>query len=144
MSDGSEVDVTGLATYSSSDGLVASVSGDGLVSGLLAGLSTITASYGGMTAEAHLSITAPLSLVSITVDGATALHLLQAVQLAATAHYSDGSTQDVTNDATWKSSNTLLGGLVNGLLTALGLGDITVSATFDGVTGSTPIHNGLL
>jgi hypothetical protein len=143
-SDGSHVDVTALAGYSSSNPLLVSVSANGLVSGLLAGLSDITATYQGVSAQVHITVKAPISLLNVTLSGATDVKLLQSIQLTATAHFSDGTTQNVTNLASWNCSNTLLGQLVNGLLTALGLGDVTVSATYQGLSANTPVHISLL
>jgi hypothetical protein len=144
MSDGTHIDVTALAGYSSSNPLLASVSANGVVSGLLAGLCNITATYQGISAQAQISVKAPVSLLKITLSGATSVKLLQSIQLTATAHFSDGSTQDVTNLATWNCSNTLLGQLINGLLTALGLGDVAVSATYQGISANSLVHITLL
>ncbi len=72
-------------------------------------------------------------------------------QFTATAIYSDNTTQDVTAQATWQSSNTTAaqvstggggggpGGGARGNVTALAAGSATISATFNGITGSTTV-----
>jgi Big-like domain-containing protein len=74
------------------------------------------------------------TLASITVSGATSLTTAgQQGQLTATAHYSDGTTQDVTASATWQSSN---GGIAtvsaSGAVTAVGSGTVTITVTYQG------------
>ena len=61
-------------------------------------------------------------------------------QFTATGHYSDGSTQDLTTQATWASSDPAVATVdSSGLATAIGLGSTTVSATSGGVGGSTSL-----
>jgi uncharacterized protein YjdB len=62
--------------------------------------------------------------------------------MVATGTFSDGSTQDITTQATWTSSNRTVAVISNalgneGLVTALAAGTTTLTATFNGVSGST-------
>jgi trimeric autotransporter adhesin len=51
---------------------------------------------------------------------------------------SNGTTEDLTNQATWASSDTTWATInTTGLATAVSAGAVTISATFDGITGST-------
>ncbi len=59
------------------------------------------------------------------------------VQFAATAHYSDNSTQDVTLLAGWSSSNLNVSTVSQGLAQALSVGTATITATYQSVAGST-------
>ena len=59
-------------------------------------------------------------------------------QFSAMATYSDGSTKDVSNQVSWKSSAPDVATVSStGQVTAHGVGICTISATLDGVTGST-------
>lgn len=58
-SDSSTGNVSGLATWSSSDTAVATVSSTGIVTTVSAGTATITANYSGFTSTATLTVTAP-------------------------------------------------------------------------------------
>lgn len=59
-------------------------------------------------------------------------------QFIATATYSDGSTKDVSDQVAWISSAPEIATVnSSGLVTAHGVGICTISATLDGITGST-------
>jgi 6-phosphogluconolactonase (cycloisomerase 2 family) len=56
------------------------------------------------------------------------------LQYAATALFSDGSTQDASSTATWSSSSTSVASINNtGLATGVGLGTTNIGASFKGV-----------
>lgn len=58
-------------------------------------------------------------------------------QFTATAKYSNGTTANVSSQATWKSSNTSVASVDStGLVTALAAGFTTITATYSGVAGS--------
>ena len=58
-------------------------------------------------------------------------------QLTATAHLSNGTTQDVTREAAWQSSDARIANVSpTGLVTALANGDVDFRATYQGVTGA--------
>jgi 6-phosphogluconolactonase (cycloisomerase 2 family)/uncharacterized protein YjdB len=59
------------------------------------------------------------------------------LQYAATALFSDGSTQDATSSATWTSSNSSVASIdSSGLATGLGLGTTNIGASFQGVSAT--------
>ena len=61
-------------------------------------------------------------------------------QFAAMATYSDASTQNVTSQVTWSSSNGSVATIsTGGIATAAASGSTTISATQSGVTGSTSL-----
>lgn len=58
------------------------------------------------------------------------------LRCAATARYSDGTTRDVTQDATWASSNTVVAVVrAPGFIEVLTPGTTELSATYQGLTG---------
>src|SRR5690349_1668004 len=67
MSDGSRVDVTSTATWSSSDDNRATVSGGGLLTGVSEGAVTVTARYQSASGTAPLEIRAARRQVVVTV-----------------------------------------------------------------------------
>jgi hypothetical protein len=77
----------------------------------------------------------PVSVLSVT--GVASLRVRQTGQLTATVTRPDGTTSDVTNIATWSSSNPAVA-LVSssGLMTAYAAGVTVVSATLPNETGS--------
>lgn len=88
------------------------------------------------------SKTAPeptVSGVGVTGNAAFA-NKNQTSQLTATANFSSGAPQDVTSTATWGSSNSGIATVTSGgLVTAVGNGSATISATYQGTSGSLPV-----
>lgn len=77
------------------------------------------------------------SVTAVSVTGGGSGNPGQTTQLAATASYSDGSTQAVTQGATWTSGNTAVATVsATGLVTFVGLGEADIQATFSGRPGT--------
>src|SRR5262249_38687273 len=69
-----------------------------------------------------------------------AINLGGSQQFTATGTYSDGSTQNLTNQVTWSSSNTAVATIsTSGLATAVAVGTTTISATLGAVSGNTTL-----
>lgn len=103
--DGSTQDVSAMVTWSSSNVAAATVSATGLVTTIASGGTTITASIGAVSGSAALTVN-PATLTSIAVSpGAAAVAAGLAQQFSATGTYTNGSTQDVSAQAIWSSSN---------------------------------------
>ena len=143
-SDGTTVDVTGRATWTSSDASVAAVSdaagSKGRATTIKSGTTSISASFGGKTGSATLTVTtAKLTAIQLT-PFKPFLPVGFGVFVTATAVYDDGSTIDVTNVASWTSTNPSIasvsdGGGTKGLVTPNTPGVATVRATWGGMTG---------
>jgi uncharacterized protein YjdB len=148
FSDGSHADITSLVTWSSNAPAVASVSNvllsAGQVTGNTVGSATITATFAGVTATAPVTVgAATLSTITVTAaSGPVPLGLTN--QLQAMGTFSDGSTADVTSQATWSSTGAAVvvsnAAGSRGLVTAVALGQATVTATVGTVSGSTTIN----
>ena len=84
----------------------------------------------------------PKTLVSIAVTSASSTIAVGTTQqFTATGHYSDNSTQNLTNSVTWNSSNAAVATISNsagseGLATGVGIGAATITAASGSVTGS--------
>jgi hypothetical protein len=137
FSNGSKQDLTNAVTWASSNTGVATISASGKATAAAQGSTTISASSGAVTNSTGLTVRPP-TLVSISVVPANALVDIGApVQLTATGTFADGSTQGITNKATWSSSNTNVA-TVNGtgLVTGVKDGTVTISASLDSTTGT--------
>jgi hypothetical protein len=146
FTDNSTQDLTTQVTWGSSDSAVATVSNasgsNGLATTTAVGNTTVSATRGGVTGGATLTVT-DATLVSIEVSPATpslANGLPQ--QFIATGLFTDNSTQDLTAQVTWASSDGTVATVSNasgsnGLASTTSAGSTTVSATHDGVSGST-------
>ncbi|MBV8135743.1 MAG: Ig-like domain-containing protein [Deltaproteobacteria bacterium] len=145
FSDGSTEDLTEQVAWESSSASVAVVSDAdgtrGLVSGIAAGGATITATLAGVSGTVGITVTAA-TLTSITITPASpSLAAGTTLQLAATGTFSDGSTEDLTSQASWQSTSPLVEVVSDaqgnqGLLYGIAKGSATITATVDGVSGS--------
>jgi plastocyanin len=96
---------------------------------------------GGMSGT--ITVLANVTLSSISVTPANpSVPTGQTNQFTATGTFSDNSTQDLTNQVNWTSSNTAVATISTaagsqGLATAVATGTTTISATDGGITGST-------
>jgi DNA-binding beta-propeller fold protein YncE/urocanate hydratase len=143
-SDGTTHDLTSQVTWTSAAAKVGSITAGGLATGLAAGSTVLTAAFGNVSATRTLNVT-PATLVSIGVtptnpSAPAGLH----TQFTATGIYSDGTTKDLTSQMIWSSSDTQVAPVSDaagytGLATALATGTTTVTATFDGVSGSSTL-----
>jgi uncharacterized protein YjdB len=155
--DGTVEDLSTTATWDSSDAAVATIDTDGVATAVAEGTTTITASEVNSEGDtitsndADLTVNAP-ALNSITIDPVTAtIHAgtpAETVALAATGHYADGSTADLTTTALWASDDTAIATVSNaagteGVVTAddTTLGVVQITATQDGVTSGPAIIN---
>jgi len=142
-SDGTAVDVTATALWSTSDGALATVAG-GLVKGLGAGTATITASYSTAKGTAAITVS-PAKLLAITISPVdSSAPLGSKPTLKATGTYEGGVVKDVTNDVAWSTDDGAIATVSNatgskGQVSPLAVGKTTVRAKLDGVEGSTSI-----
>jgi 6-phosphogluconolactonase (cycloisomerase 2 family) len=144
-SDGVSRFLTSSSEWSSSDTGVATISNtpgsDGLTKTVGPGQTTLTASYGGLTANATLSVSAA-PLTSITVTPANlVVKTGVSPQMTATGIYSDGSQQNLTDLVTWSSSSSAVATVSSdGLATAVANGNTVISASQGSVTGATNLY----
>jgi hypothetical protein len=146
--DASTQDLTKHVTWSSSNTSVASISNaagsNGLASALGVGSATISATLGAVSGNTALGVTAA-TLVSIQVDPADSVISMDVnPEFTATGIYSDNSTQDLTQQVTWKSSDDRVASISNaddsrGLTTPTGFGSTDIYAILGDVSGSTTL-----
>ncbi len=83
----------------------------------------------------------PAASITITTQGQSyQLFVGGTEQLSATATLTDGSTLDVTNMATWSSSNSQDAVVSAGLVSGLSAGSVTFTASIDGLSAQTVIQ----
>jgi hypothetical protein len=140
--DGSTQNITTTVAWSSSSPAVATISNaagtNGLASSVNAGQSTITATLGSVTGSTTLTVNAA-ALSSIALSPLNSSIVLGTTQqFTATGTYTNGSTQDLSSSALWSSSDsTIFTVNATGLAASLTTGTATITATANGVSGST-------
>jgi hypothetical protein len=143
--DSSVQDLTTTVTWTSSAPSTATIDpATGLANGVVSGTTTITAMFGSFTPSTTLTVTAgPLVSIAVTpANPSIAKGLKQ--QFVATGTFADTSTQDITTQVTWSSSDGTTAQISNaagsqGLATGLAVGTPTITATLGAVTGTTTL-----
>lgn len=148
-SDGSERDITSLVTWSASNPAVLAVSNAagnrGVATALSAGTTQVVASLDGTTASVTVTVSGK-ALQAIIISPANPIvnQWQQVHQFSATALYDDGTTQDVTRQVVWTSSNPSVASVVTdsnfaGWVRLNSRGTCTIAASFSGKQGSTTL-----
>jgi uncharacterized protein YjdB len=125
--------------WQSSSAAVATVSATGAVTGVSPGSTSITASSGGRSATATVTVVrAPVAFVAIT-PAAVNVDSTKTVQLTATLRDSAGNT--LTGRAvSWTTSNPAVASVSStGLVTGVSTGSATVTATSEGRVGGVSV-----
>jgi uncharacterized protein YjdB len=138
FSDNTTRDISAVSTFSSASTNVASVvASTGLALGKAQGTSVISASSGGLTGNATLTVL-PATLVSLGLTPAVnSLAVGATAQLTALAGYSDGSVVDVTGASTYVSASTAqVAVAASGVITGVAPGTSVITASFGGRTAT--------
>lgn len=103
---------------------------------------TITASYGGKTVTATVSVNVPgdLSLSSKTAT----IDIDEDYTATLTATYADGRKEDVTQDAEWASSAEDIASVSKGTITGKSAGKAVITATYNGKKLTINVQVGLV
>jgi hypothetical protein len=145
LSDGTRQDLTDQVTWSSTNDSIAPISNadgsHGLALGLAVGSVTISAGFAGVSGTATLDVSSA-TLVSIDLSPVvTSIPKGTPLQFSAVGNYSDGSSQDLTTQVAWSTSNAAFAAISNaagsqGLVTGVGVGTVTISAELAGIVES--------
>jgi hypothetical protein len=141
FSDGSNASLASVL-WSSSNTSVAPISNDATDSGAAASIAqgtvTVTATSGSVSGSATLTVTAPtLASIQLSPQSPT-IPLGSTQQFTATGVYTDGSTQNLTNSATWSSSASAVAAInTSGVSTGLFQGVATIQASLGSVNATT-------
>ena len=129
-------------TFTSSAPTVATVSADGVVTGIAAGSTTITVTSETRTATYNLTVEVVLPVSTVTVSPLNATVAIGATQQL-TATLRDANNTVVTGRAvTWSTLSAASVGTVSatGLVSVLTAGSVVVNATSEGKVGTTVIN----
>ena len=141
-SDGTMQDLTSTVAWSSQTPSVGVVSSTGLATGQTTGNFNALATTGGITGSLMITVTNAV-LQSIVVTPANQIIILVGstpLQFTATGHFSDDSTQNLTDSVHWAVSGTLGTISQTGSFSAVAVGvGATVTATSGTISGTTTV-----
>ncbi|PJZ57217.1 hypothetical protein CH367_10810 [Leptospira barantonii] len=146
-SDGSNQDLTGVVTWASSSPNVATISNasgtNGKTTSLQTGTTQITASMGAVSSDPSTLTITSATLTSITIAPTSSLSIAKGLSqdFSAVGHYTDGTTQDLTTQVIWNSSNSSVATAsnasgANGRITSIDTGTSQISASLGGTSSS--------
>ena len=143
-SDSTTPDISAIATWTSSSTVTASVDATGNVTGRKAGTATITATLNGVSGSTTVTVSNHTLLSIVVTPANPSVSAGQNKQFTATAYFNDGTNQDITRSAHWSSSSSKVatinsGQTGGGLSTAKSAGTVTITATLNGVSGTTTL-----
>ena len=127
------------AEWSTSNTTIASVSNAGLVTGVGEGTATITATIGGVSGTASVTVTVrPVSVVSVTIAGPVVLGAT--VSSTVVTRAADNSVLS-GRTITYTSATTTVATVnaTTGVITPVALGTSVITATAEGVSGSATV-----
>ncbi|WP_339306541.1 Ig-like domain-containing protein [Paenibacillus sp. FSL L8-0435] len=132
--DGTTKDVTDLAEWTSSNEKVADVL-KGEITGYSAGSAKITAKYGtkSVSVDVDVDLTSKLSVEKQSIFFRLS-DTTKTANVVVTASYPNSSDVNVTDQATWTSSNEKVATVFKGQITAISAGSTTIKATYSGKT----------
>ncbi len=144
FSDNTTLDVTKQATWAAEDPTTATVT-KGLVTAIAVGNTDVTATLQSTTGHTAVTVSGtPVASIDITPATQT-MPALTHLPFIATAHFGDGTSTDISQQATWASDNGAVAIVSNadgarGHVSALLVGDAHITATFGALTGTSAVH----
>ncbi len=115
-------------TWSTSDGSIATVAG-GLVTAVAPGSATITATVGAVSSTCTVTVN-PINVSAVTLDiTETSLVIGGTVQLTATVDPANATNKTIV----WNTTDEAVATVVDGLVTAVAVGEATITAEADGM-----------
>ena len=134
-----DIEVTNDAAWSSSNVNIATVD-DGTITLIGAGTVTILAKYKGKSDSVTLNVTSPYK--SMTISPSSLMEFKVGdddKELSASVERKTGGSESVTDSAVWRTANAAIATVEKGVVTPVGTGTTTVTASYLGVTKSVQV-----
>src|SRR5882762_2181289 len=141
--DGTSPDITSLVAWNSTQSAIATVSSSpgtqGLALAASPGSTGISASLGTVSSSVSSLTVSNANLLSISVTPAgSTVPLATSQQFVANGSFDDGTQQNISETANWTSSSPTVARVSSvGVVTGMGLGSTTITASSGAVNGTT-------
>ncbi|WP_208887304.1 Ig-like domain-containing protein [Vibrio anguillarum] len=137
-SDTTSSDISSSVTWTPADTNTATVTLDGLLTGVEVGSTTVTATKDGIASNA-VNVTVSSAVITAIQVTPSQVNVAkgQTQQLTAIATYSDTTSSDISSSVTWTPADTnTITVTSTGLITGVEVGSTTVTATKNGISNS--------
>lgn len=136
LSNGGTNDVTAEAMFISNNSSIASVSNNGVVEGIRVGNTSISVVYEDHFVNVPVKVNAPSLESMIVTPDSLNLKVDESKTLEVTGNYSDGSTSNITNSATYSGYDDTTISVDKGTVTGLKAGSTEITITAGEATAS--------
>lgn len=143
FANGTKEEITDKAEWSTDNEDVVFAKG-GKISAYKPGTATVKATYGGKNASLVVDVDVPQNLVANVTN--LAMQIGEAKQITVKASFPDNSTEseDVTNKMTWTTTSPAVATVRQGLVTGIGTGSTTITATLGTRNLTIPVSVGVM
>lgn len=139
FSDGTE-SVVSAEEWQAANPAILTINGEGVITSVSVGATTISGSRGTFSATAPFEVTAAvLESILVSIESGSPATLPVGLQTTATAEgrFSDGSSRDISDQVVWSSSAASVASIdATGAISGVAVGSTEVVATLGGATGS--------
>ncbi|MBF4432329.1 hypothetical protein EA848_22660, partial [Vibrio anguillarum] len=137
-SDTTSSDISSSVTWTPVDTNTATVTLDGLLTGVEVGSTTVTATKDGIVSNAvNITVSSAVITAIQVTPSPVSVAKGQTEQLTAIATYSDTTSSDISSSVTWTPADTnTITVTSTGLITGVEVGSTTVTATKNGISNS--------
>ncbi len=138
-SNGSSFDVSDTVTWASDETTIATVTSEGILSGIEVGNTNVIAVKDGIVSNSvDVNVTNAVMTSILVTPSSVSLAIGQTQPLVATATYSDGSSTDISGSVTWRSTDTTTATVTQtGTLLGVQVGATNVTATIEDILSNT-------
>ncbi|WP_417881079.1 Ig-like domain-containing protein [Vibrio sp.] len=141
QSDGEVIDIDASeVSWFSSDQSIVTVNKDGVMKGIKEGTAKVTADYQGQETIVTVTISPPTPIGLQVLPQVTSVASGVVINFVAQGLYSDGSNKNVSQQATWSSSNESAATVNLGEVTTIAPADVQISAEWEGFSGSADLE----
>jgi Big-like domain-containing protein len=143
--DGTTTDVTTQCTFTTFDPSVATISPGGLATSVNPGFTQVIVNYSVYTGHAYIAVSSeglPVLLDVRVMPPWPEVATAGTQSFIAIAHFSDGSSEDVTTLAVWSSGSTTVATVdpSTGVAKGVSAGTANITATYSGMSDTRPLQ----
>ncbi len=145
LDDGTTLDMTNAVSWTSSDETVLSIDVKGKASLKKSGTATVSANYNSFSSSVNFTVlNKRIDSIEVSLSSSSLSTNTSGLAIC-TAHYSDGTSEDISDSVSFISSDQSIGIISNnssdkGTITPVGIGSTEISVNFEGFSDSKTLN----